>query len=306
MRQIVIAVPSAVLPDELAGLAVNLTLHPLPAQQFLEDGGAAEIMARVSKTRDPRAMRILRNIAWHTLCMQAEAADAVWDGVLRGQSLPTWAQLRRRRGRRGRKDRKDDSGLTAYQSPLAPGAPGMGDADGDFPNIIDSYRYRLERLWPELLRDIVRLLAVDDADLRIEVMGTLNCLTPRDFPPHLGWADVLAMPGELIRPAHRATQRRHSGRGPCSGSSSKTLRLSACFTRPRRPHPPPLVALLSLSAARWTAAMAALLERVLTPGYAEDDMCLEGVQLVAAALLDPEAAKPLAAMPALSLTSRWD
>ncbi|KAA0146231.1 hypothetical protein FNF29_08180 [Cafeteria roenbergensis] len=242
VRQIVIAVPSAVLPDELAGLAVNLTLHPLPAQQFLEDGGAAEIMARVTKTRDPRAMRILRNIAWHTLCMQAEAADAVWDGVLRGQSLPTWAQLRRRRGRRGRKDRKDDSGLTADQSPLAPGAPGMGDADVDFPNIIDSYRYRLERLWPELLRDIVRLLAVDDADLRIEVMGTLNCLTPRDFPPHLGWADVLAMP-----------------------------------------------------------AMAALLERVLTPGYAEDDMCLEGVQLVAAALLDPEAAKPLAAMPALSL-----
>jgi hypothetical protein len=41
--------------------------------------------------------------------------------------------------------------------------------------------------------------------------------------------------------------------------------------------------------------MKTLLENVLTPGYAEDDVCLEAVQLVATALLDAEAAKTVAA-----------
>lgn len=41
--------------------------------------------------------------------------------------------------------------------------------------------------------------------------------------------------------------------------------------------------------------MKTLLENVLTPGYAEDDVCLEAVQLVATALLDASAAKSIAA-----------
>ena len=211
VRQIVIAVPAAVLPDELAGLAINLTLHPLTAHHFLVDGGARELLDRAVRTRDPRVMRLVRNLATQTFESQAAAAADVWGRVRAGEPLPTWSQLKRRSGRRRRRKRaeaargedededSDDGGGKRAAGPtptLSVEQPGTGDADPDHPSVMDSYRYEMERLWPDLLRDLVRLLSVDSPDLRIEVLGTLACLTPRDFPPHLGWADILGMPGE--------------------------------------------------------------------------------------------------------------
>lgn len=234
VKQIVVAVPVARLGPELAGLAVNMTLHPITALEFVEGEGVRELLDRATRTRDPMVMRLLRNLSWLTLRAQQEEAEKVWSEVQAGAELPSWAQLRRRRGLRGGRGRAGSAAVghggaegpadadaagkdaragargdgrmgEAGEAPVGDSGalmlrrmdePGWGDADTECPSVMDTFRYRLEGLWAPLLRDIVRLLSVGEPAMQVEVLGMLANLTPRDFPSHLSWADVLGMPGE--------------------------------------------------------------------------------------------------------------
>jgi hypothetical protein len=181
VQKIVLAIPTPILPPELAGLAVNLASHPDTVPAFAEPESLKQLVARVTKTKDPRVMKIVRGISEWTLHQQSDAAEAVFIDFEAGTPLPSWSQIHRSKGL------------------LDPRKRSKNDVEDAEPTIMDAYTYREEGLWAPVLRDIVKLLSHQSNDLLVEVLGTLANLSPRDFPSHLGWADVVNMPGTCCK-----------------------------------------------------------------------------------------------------------
>ena len=62
--------PQQFLAKELAALAVNLSLNPRNAEIMISNKGLNHMMDRLSTTRDPLLLKIIRNISQWTFNLQ--------------------------------------------------------------------------------------------------------------------------------------------------------------------------------------------------------------------------------------------
>ncbi|CAN0447313.1 unnamed protein product, partial [Ectocarpus sp. 8 AP-2014] len=90
VMQLVLNFPQKMLAKELAALAVNLSLNPRNAQMMASQRGLPHLVDRVTETKDPLLMKVVRNISMWTFRSQ-EAMDspekeyrerALWDPLV--------------------------------------------------------------------------------------------------------------------------------------------------------------------------------------------------------------------------------
>ncbi|CAM9329038.1 unnamed protein product [Ectocarpus sp. 4 AP-2014] len=75
VMQLVLNFPQKILAKELAALAVNLSLNPRNAQMMASQRGLPHLVERVTETKDPLLMKVVRNISMWTFRSQ-EAMDS--------------------------------------------------------------------------------------------------------------------------------------------------------------------------------------------------------------------------------------
>lgn len=188
VTKMVIAIPAAVLPAELAGIAVNVSLDGTAADVMLRGDALKQLVARVTKTRDPMVMKVVRNLSQRTLALQSDAADAADEAD---------AQAADGKDDDNDDDHDDDNGKPGAGGGASRQQRARSNSSGRGTDATRRlrYTYAFAGVWAPVVRDIVRLLSIDSAAMHVEVLGTLANLTPMDFPDHVGWHDILRMPG---------------------------------------------------------------------------------------------------------------
>ena len=163
IMQMLINFPNSKIPIELIALAINLSHNARNAEMMAKEGGLKKLFHRVLRHRDVLLMKVLRNISQHTYDKACES------GKNNNNSSGS--------GQRGEGKNADDDGGGSRRR--------------------KSSKRRSKRnssVWASHVVDLFKLCkqsATENADLLIEVLGTIGNLTVADLPDGMTFADLI-------------------------------------------------------------------------------------------------------------------
>eukprot|EP00937_MAST-01D_sp_MAST-1D-sp2_P004546 g4546.t1 len=263
MLQLIVNFPKSVVARELVGLAINLSLHPRIADLMCRQQGHRLLASRALKTRDALLLKVLRNLAAHSLRVHiAGAAAARQQRVAAAAAAATSAATangaiteRRARGQRAR----DRVGQAVERSRA------------------------LRGLWAPWAAPLLELAQrTDNHDLLVEALGTLACLTPTDLAGAGAGGGGGGGGGEGEGKEDGGGEGKEDGGGEGKddggGGGGGGGEEHGQWLRLIEAH-----------------ATLPFLQRLLQPGFLQDDVVLEVVHLIGAIALDRDADGALAA-----------
>ena len=162
IMQLLINFPNNKIPIELIALAINLSHNARNAEMMAKEGGLKKLFQRVLKYRDVLLMKVLRNISRHTYdkaCDSGESSNND-NGGNGGEG--------KRSDRDDRNSRRRSKGKRRSK--------------------------RSSSLWAPYVMDLFKLCkqsATENADLLLEVLGTIGNLTVADLPDGVTFADLI-------------------------------------------------------------------------------------------------------------------
>ena len=200
VHKLVVAFPQERLPSELAALAVNLAMHPASAQHLLQaslgvrgEGPLKALVARASRTCDVGVLKVLRGLAWHTFCLQAEAHDAA--AAAEETAFVDLVVIERRKERLAAAASADNQDEDDDGDDHAPVDFGL------MPDEPVEYAYQYDGLWAPHVRELVHVahkVMPLSPEALAQALGILSCLSRRDLAAgSLSWAAYVSDPAFL-------------------------------------------------------------------------------------------------------------
>jgi len=154
LKEVIFHLPLPSLTDELAALAVNLTLEASNVEQLCAKAGLRRLMDRVIRHRDPLVLKIVRNVSQWSLATQAALADPENEYHLRN----LWP---------------------SHIKPLLTLLAGSSISPSSYSSLLLATSPSPSRPPPVVV---------------LEVLGTLANLTPLDLPVGMQWHDFEVPP----------------------------------------------------------------------------------------------------------------
>eukprot|EP00936_MAST-01D_sp_MAST-1D-sp1_P002945 g2945.t1 len=252
--QLVINFPQSAVAKELVGLTINLSLHPRNAMLMCRQQSHKLLASRSLKTRDTLLFKVLRNLSGFTLAVHAAHAAAQHD-----------LRIARTNGDTG----EDETGASA---PVQSGRKGQRARQGS--SVRDRARAARERsralrgLWSPWVPPMLELLQrSDDHDLMVELLGTLANLTPLDVAPSHKRGGDEGKTGDDFDEKDDDDEEEDGAGAAGEGAWEAVLEQNTVLP---------------------------YLQRLLQPGFLQDDIVLEVINLVGAIALDAASARMLA------------
>ena len=156
--QLVINFPNPKLPNELAALAINLSLNHNNAELMTRGKCLMLLMDRLVKTEDSKLCTVIRNIATWTYTLQEQLPDDIDDSDSDDSDADSDDD------RRERKEGKEGGG----------GGRGGGRGEGQDGRKEPKLRYQQMGMWAPFIKAMCRLAKkTENSDLMLQARSSL-------------------------------------------------------------------------------------------------------------------------------------